>query len=415
VENANAEVHCTVSRSQKNGEKSPETIRTELVGRLRARRPEIEKAVVARIRRVSEPTRDEDPAYVAGVLDAVVGALDYGLEGLEKGAEISVPIPDKAAKQARRAARDAVRLETVLRRYAAGSKSLEEFIVAEADGIPSEVLCQILSDHGLQVDRLMESVAAEYRDEREQMKRSSAQKQADRIVHFLNGASLIPPAGVDYDFDAWHIAMILRGHTEVTARALRGLAGRHGYRLLSVVRDHETAWTWLGASSELDGADLARSLSTNLLEGSSAALGEPRKGIDGWRQTFREAQAALQIMLYCPQPVTRCKDVILVSAVMKEPALATSLIETFLTPLDGRRDTGAVLRRTLRAYFKADQNANSAAAALGVARHTVERHLRSVEEKLGQTLDTCGAQLQVALGVEEVVIASNVARPSGSA
>jgi DNA-binding PucR family transcriptional regulator len=91
------------------------------------------------------------------------------------------------------------------------------------------------------------------------------------------------------------------------------------------------------------------------------------------------------------------------------------LIETYLAPLDGRGNSGEVLRRTLRAYFKADRNIASAALALGVARHTVERHLHRVEAQLGQNLDTCNAQLQVALRAEELVTSPGRTRQLSSA
>jgi DNA-binding PucR family transcriptional regulator len=60
-----------------------------------------------------------------------------------------------------------------------------------------------------------------------------------------------------------------------------------------------------------------------------------------------------------------------------------------------------VLRQTLRAYFAAERNASSAAAALGVARHTIENRLRKIEERLDRRLSTCLAELEVALRVEE--------------
>jgi PucR-like helix-turn-helix protein/diguanylate cyclase with GGDEF domain len=402
VQLANAEVLCTVIRPKNSRAKSPQAIRTELVGRLRERRPEIDKVVVARIRHVSEPASDEDPAYVAGVHSAVAGALDYGLEGLEKGAEGFVPIPDEAAKQARRAARDGVRLDTVLRRYAAGNKSLEEFIMAEAEIIPSQVLCQILSDQGLHVDRLMESVAAEYRDELEQTKRSSVQKEADRIVRLLESDSIVNPVDLNYDFDSWHIGMILMGHNaEASARVF---AERLGCRSLHVARDRETAWAWLSSTHRMILTNLEHFLVENESSEMSVAVGEPRKDLEGWRQTFHEAQAAQQVMLYRPQRVTRCRDVILISAILRDQSLAASLIETYLTPLDGRGDSGEILRTTLRAYFRAGQNSATAAADLGVHRNTVVRRLQSIEQKLDQSLDTCNAQLQVALGVEDLML-----------
>lgn len=383
-----------------NETKSSPAIRVDLAARVRARSAEIENAIFLRIRDLSEPVGDEDPAYVAGLERAVAKALKYGLEGIEKGPG-SLPIPSETIQQARRAAREGVRLDTILRRYTAGNKSLEEFVVAEAADVPSRVLCQILSDQIPHVDRLLESAADEYRDELKQTNRSAGQKQAELILHFLNGDGLEGPVGIDYDFNLWHVGLILTGQGgELT---MRGLARRAGCRSLTVPRDHETVWAWLGSTRKLDMAELARILGEEEHGGVAAAIGEPRQGPNGWRQTLREAQVALQVMLYRPQPVTRCRDVILVSAIIRSPWLAMSLIETYLTPLNDKGGSGDVLRRTLRAYFEADRNVASAAAALGVARPTVQRHLRRVEERLGQTLDICSAQLQVALSAEELV------------
>jgi hypothetical protein len=383
------------------------------VARLRARAGEIEKAILTRVRGVSEPIGEEDPAYVVGLERAVADAVQYGLEGIASGSGSPLPIPPETARQARRAAREGVRLDTVLRRYFAGNKTLEEFVVAAADGVSSRVLRQILSDQAPHVDRLLESVAAEYRDELEQTRRSVRQKQAERVVHFLEGDGLVGPLGIDYEFDAWHVGTILIGQGGETA--VHGLEGKVGCRSLSVVRDQETVWAWFGSARRSNIAELTELLGEDDGRKVSVAVGEPRQGLDGWRQTFREAQAALQVMLYRPQPVTRCRDVILVSAVMRNQWLATSLIETYLTPLDGKGDSGAVLRRTLRAYFERDRNVLSAAAALGVARPTVQRHLRRVEERLGQTLGTCDAQLQVALGVEELLNSSGQLQQQPSA
>ncbi|HEY5708004.1 MAG TPA: helix-turn-helix domain-containing protein [Solirubrobacterales bacterium] len=391
-----------MTRSKSSPKESPQAIRAELAARLRSRRFEIEKAVFNRIQSLSDPVRNEDPTYVVGLQRTVTEALSYGLEGIEQGRGSPLPIPPETARQARRAAQEGVRLDTVLRRYAAGNKTLEEFAISEAEGMPSRLLCQILSDQGPHFDLMMESVAAEYMDEYEQAARSSAQREGDRIIQLLEGKISVPPVDLDYDFDIWHVGMILTGYEgEKTARAL---ARRAGCRSLVVVRDSDTVWVWLASTRNFDIVELARLLSEGTPRGTSVAIGDPRRGLRGWHQTFREAQAALQVMLYRPQPLTRCCDVILESAVLRDPYLATSLIETYLAPLDeGRNDSGDVLRRTLRAYFGANRNIVSAASALNVARQTVERHLRKIEERLGQPIDICNAQLQVALSLEEFV------------
>jgi len=95
-------------------------------------------------------------------------------------------------------------------------------------------------------------------------------------------------------------------------------------------------------------------------------------------------------------------DVTLVAAVLRDDALAKALSETYLAPLESHGDSGAVLRETLRAYLSAGLNAATAAAALAVDRHTVQRRLRKVEEALGRLLPDCHAELVVALSLEEV-------------
>ena len=136
--------------------------------------------------------------------------------------------------------------------------------------------------------------------------------------------------------------------------------------------------------------------------GVSFALGEPARGLDGWRLTHQQAQAALAVALRRPRRCTRYIDVALLATALKDQALAGALIEVYLAPLDRQRDGGVVLRRTLRAYLAAGRNVSSAAAALGVTRSTVESRLHTVEQSLGRLLPACLAELEVALGLEDL-------------
>jgi hypothetical protein len=386
--------------SKRAEQRSDLDFRAELVARLRARRNEIEDAIFARVRRLSEPVGDEDAAYVAGLRTAVQEAVDYGLKFIEVGDEGSVPVPAGATSQARRAAREGVRLDTVLRRYAAGSSLLEEFIVAEADGLPSRVLRQVFRDRSSQVDLLMDTVATAYRDELEQQKQSSTQKWAEGILRLLTGHDLAKTVDVDYDFEVWHLGAILVG--DAAHSTARLLAERLGSRLLDLPRDSQTVWAWFGSRRQPVAAELKPFLLANLPAGVSAAIGEPRQGLDGWRQTHREAQIALQVMLEKPKKVIRGRDAVLVAAILRDDMLVRTLLDTYLRPLEEDAHSGAMLLATLRAYFSAGGNAAAAAAELGVTRHTVQRRIRTAEEKLGQLLPTCQAQLQVALEIGEL-------------
>lgn len=397
---ANAAICRFVTGSKNSSEKSPQAVRAELAARLRIRVPEIEKTILTRIRVLSEPVGDEDPSYVAGLRRAVAEAVNYGLEGVEKGRESSVPIPPETARQARRAAREGVRLDTVLLRYTAGNKLLEEFIVAEADDIPSQVLCQVLSDQGPRVDRMMESVAAEYRDELEQTSRSSVQQHAERVVQLLEGTSVAGPIDLDYDFEACHVGMVLRGHKGgITARAC---AKRLGCRPLVVARDPEIVWAWLGSAQTSSIDDLQHFLAGNTPTGVSVAIGAPRSGLEGWRLSHREAQVAFEGMLQKPQRLVRAGDVALRVSIMRDDTLVRALLDAYLGPLEKEGNTGQMLFPTLRAYFSTGGNAASAAESLGVNRQTVKRRVKLVEDTLGQIVQSCQAELQVALEIEEI-------------
>jgi PucR C-terminal helix-turn-helix domain/GGDEF-like domain len=378
---------------------SVQETRTELIARLRARMPEIEDAIFARVRALSEPHEAEDAELIAGLRAAVTEVVDYGLRSIEHGEEWSEPVPAAATAQARRAARYGVRLDTILRRYAAGDRLLGEFIMDEADRFPSRALRQVLRAQGSHVDRLMAAVAAEYLGEHERIRRSPVQRLAERVQRLLAGDGSVDTADLDYELDAWHVGVIASGaHAERAARALAAGLGCQG---LVVPRGEGVVWAWLGTARPQP-LDATRLRVAGVPKGISLAVGEPRSGLAGWRLTHREAEAAYEVLLRRPRRLVPSSEAVLLAAVLRDEALARSLLETYLAPLDAQGNSGAVLRETLRAYFAAGFNAATAAAALEVDRHTVQRRLRKVEETLGRLLHACHAELEVALRLEEL-------------
>lgn len=376
-----------------------EVIRAELAGRLRDRCDEIESTVLARVSRLADPVVGLDSTRAPALECAISGAVGYCIEGIEKGAEWPVLIPPAAARQARRAAQEGVSLDLLLRRYAAGSKALEEFIVAEAEGVPSGVLCQILSDQAPRVDRLLEFVAGEYKEEYEQARRLPSQRKADRIIQLLRSDGPAGPVDFDYDFEGWHVGLILKGRgAELAARTC---AERLGCRLLHAPRDSETSWAWLGSRSQLPAGKFGSALIDSLPGHVSVAVGEPRLGLEGWRLSHREAQMALRVMVRSGERLVRGRDVILHVAVMEEDTFAKSLVDAYLAPLKQHANARKLLE-ALRAYLASGGNAAAAAASIGVTRHTVQRRIRTVEETLGRPFQSCFAELHIALEIDEL-------------
>jgi len=375
-------------------------IRAELAARLRARCGEIEDTVYNRVLKMADPTEGDDPEYRAYLRATVAESIDYALLGIERGEEWEGTIPEAAAVQARRAARNGVKLDAILRRYAAGDRLVGEFVVDEAAKLPNEAMRHLMRAQGPHVDRMMASVATEYMDELERIRRSPAQRIAERVQRLLASDSPVDAAGLDYELDAWHLGLVVTGsRPDVAARTLAAGLNR---QTLVVAQGNDSAWAWLGGRERLVVIEVERYQAAGALGDATLAVGEPRRGIEGWRLTHYEARAAQQVMLRRPQPLIQASDVVLLAAVLRDELLAKSLRETYLAPLDDHGDSGLGLRETLRAYFDAGFNAATAAAALEVDRHTVQRRLRKVEEALGRLLHACHAELEVALVLEDL-------------
>ena len=325
-----------------------------------------------------------------------------------------------ALEQARRAAGVGVSLDTVLRRYIVGNSLLEEFVVEETerdgkDCIPPtqrEALRGALRAQASVLDRLLVAITGEYVDELARAGRSPEQRHSERVRRLLAGETIERPE-LDYDLDAWHLGAIVVG--KEAARAVRALAAGVGRRCLNVAQGEQSVWAWFGGVDRFEFQDFERVLADVVGIGSHPsvvfALGEPAKGLQGWRLTHRQAQAALAVALRRSEShpggmFTRYADVALLASALKDEALARALLDIYLTPLDDHRGSGPVLRETLRAYLAAECQASSAAVKLDVARSTVAKRLRTIEEKLGRTLHPCSAELEVALLLDELNVSA---------
>jgi hypothetical protein len=377
-----------------------QAIRADLAERLRARRSEIVEAVLARFREIGfDPAGGENAEYVAGSRAAVAEAVDYGLGAIERGEEWFGSIPPAAVAQARRAARNGVELDKVLLRNNAGHTVLEDFVVQEVDFASQRIVLRgVFGTLGALLDHFTALLAHEYQQEVERLAHSPELRRTEQVHRLLAGAPA-DAAELGYEFEAEHLGVIAVGAK--AGETVRALAAALGRELLSVSPGEEAVWAWFGGRRAIDIADVRRLLSTKEPAGVSLAVGGSAWGIDGWRLTHRQAQAAMLVALRRPQSLTRYADVSLLAAVLRDRDLARSLVEAHLSPLDGQKDS-AVSRETLRAYFAAGCNAATAAAALRVDRHTVERRLHTIEKRLGRLLHTCHAELEVALRLDEL-------------
>ena len=367
--------------------------------------PDLRRTVTSRVRHLAGATVEENPTYELALLSALFQGIELGIEALEKGTEWPMLIPAAICHEAQHSAQTKISLDTVLRCHIAASRSLEEFVMAEAavEAVPVQMLNQILTEQGAYFDRLIEIVAKEYEDELSRLRRPLAQQQADRIIDLVRSESPIIPVDVHYDFEGWHVGLIVMGGDNPGATA-RDLAGKSDHRALHVAFDHQTAWVWLSSSHRQPLTRLERLLKEEIPASVSVGMGEPRSSLDGWRLTHREAEMTQRVMAHRPTGLlVRSKDIILLAGILVDETLARALLITYLSPLTAYGEGGKALLGTLRTYFSKGGNAAATATSLGVTRHTVRRRIRTIEQALGQPLHACQPELQVALRVEEVL------------
>jgi len=398
------------SGGERDGGAALERAGADLIRRLRAREREIEDAIFARVSSMFMVALGEDADYEAGLRSTVAAVVHHTLTAMEDPASSSAPIPSAAIAQAHRAARRNISVDTMLLRYLGGHRVLGAFVMDEAHrcGLASNgpFLRDLRTTQEAVLERLMTMIADEHRQERERIERSREECHAELVQKLLAGERP-DTSELDYDLDdVWHLGMIANGPK--AKRVVRGLADELRRQLLCVSTGEGSVWAWVGGRQQLEMARVEQALAAMSTADVSLVLGEPRKGVAGWRLTHQEARAALLVALRRPEPVMRFADHALAALVLQNESLARSLMRIYLPSLGNQ-----VARETLRAYFSAGCNAATAAAKLEIDRHTVERRLRTIETRLGRQLRSCHAELEVVLCLERLGVAVDEVEPHG--
>jgi hypothetical protein len=338
----------------------------------------------------------------------IAACIDCCLASIEQGAQWSGPIPPAVAVQARRAASSEVSLTTALCRCVAGYTLAWSVVLDEVGrhNIPDEqrfaLLLQASASMGSLLAGVQTEIAEAHSSEIRRKARSREQRRAEIVQRLLTGERVdaTERAELGYDLGAWHLAVIATG-TDAEG-VVRFLAAKLGCRLLCVLHDVETVWAWLGGAHRPAFADIDRVQSKQRLADVSLAVGEPGSGVEGWRATHHEAQAALLVARDRPCRITRYLDVALDATALQDDALGDALIERYLSPLDDVPIGGQAARRTLHALFDTEHNVSSAAHVLKAHRSSVHRWRDQIEQRLGYRLHEHQAEIKVALRIEDL-------------
>jgi PucR C-terminal helix-turn-helix domain/GGDEF-like domain len=382
-----------------------ETQRVLLATRLRARRPHLDEELYARMgEAVADDTKTDNAEYLGGRRRAVSVALDDLLEITEQGEFESdrTILPLAVRAQVRRAVAAEVPLDTVLMRYAAARGALTTALLHEVAKIEAEtktsIAVQALNLFVCGTERAMALLKSEYRSTQVELAIPAAERRRARCVEALLAHEPCDVFDLGYAIDRWHVGVIAMGDKPL--EALREIVKRLSGELLTVRHDDRQISAWLGTRKRPRHDDLLGWMRNLEVERTTLATGEPAMGIDGFRRTHQQAKAAQWVAVRRPRLLTRYTDVILLSAVIRDPELERSLRDTYLSHFRESRD--AVLLDTVRAFFSCGNNISSAAAALNADRGTVGRRIRSVEQRIGRQLCDCQPEFAVALRLDEI-------------
>ena len=381
--------------------RSLDEARSAVASRLRERLPEIQAAIATRVYAISDPHDVADPAYLQGLDAAVAAAIEHRLAVLEVGERRAPIVPPALLAQARLDARDGVPLDTVLRRYFAGNALFGDFLVKEAERaeIPSSALRRLLGAQATLGDRVLAAVSAEYAREARNRPSSASERRRECVKSLLAG-ELVDHSDLGYDLDAHHLALMAKG--EGAQEAMRVLAGTLDRRLLAVRREEGHVWAcWLGGRHPLEAERALRELGETPLDGVCVTVGEPGEGlVAGGSATARRRRRCRSLRAEGRRSSATPTSLSLAS-ILRDDLVTTSLRQLYLEPLERARDEGKVGRETLRAYFAAERNVSSTAAALGVDRRTVTNRIRAIEGLFGRPLKDFATELETALLLDD--------------
>jgi diguanylate cyclase with GGDEF domain/PucR-like helix-turn-helix protein len=234
------------------------------------------------------------------------------------------------------------------------------------------------------VDAVVHDVSAAFVREPEQYLRGHAQRNAQMLRDVFDGVC-IDAGELGYDLFGRHVGVVAEGPT--ASVVLERMGQQLGVQSFVVTRTKEIAWGWLAADrlEDLPEADV------------HLGVGDPMTGVEGFRDTHRQAALACDVAARLHAHACRYDDVTIEVAALSDEIAARMFVERELGQLASLGEQNNRLRATLDAYLVAGHNQAAAGYELEVNDRTVAQRIRICEDILGRPIRSRAAELQTAL------------------
>jgi DNA-binding PucR family transcriptional regulator len=330
----------------------------------------------------------------------------------------NVDAPAAAAEYAKRLAQRGVPIVALIRAYRVGhgrflARCVEESAARTTDAeLIAEVTARMVEVSFRYIDRISEQVITTYQRERDRWLLTQTAVRAARVRDVLGHETVdldATEAALGYRLRQHHLGLVawvtaaapgnegLAGLDRLATIAARALDTRS--RPLFVPRDEGLAWIWLPLANTtavpvdelaaaFDGGDAAIRI----------AAGEPAHGLDGFRQTHRQA-TLVQDLALAARPgarLTTFAEVGSVALICTDVPTARSWVWATLSGLALDDEPHARLRETLRVFLSTGSYTITAERMV-LHKNSVQYRIRKAEEALGAPIEDRRADLELAL------------------
>jgi PucR C-terminal helix-turn-helix domain/GGDEF-like domain len=333
--------------------------------------------------------------------------------------------PAAAVEYARRLAQRGVPLHALVRSYRVGHGRflrwcLDEVARRVQDGPAAAAVTGRLLDLSFRyIDRVSERMIIAYQLERDRWLLSHTAARAARVRSLLaEERSDVDAAenALGYPLRQHHLGMVSwipeptqggegLGRLDRLSLALAEALSCRA-RPLFVPCDESVAWTWLPIGGR---ADIAYDQLPKTVEDQDAsariAVGEPAPGVDGFRQTHRQALRAQDVANVArPAPrATTFSHVGPVALLLPDLEATRGWVWQVLGRLADDDEHEGRLRETLRVFLATGNSFTTTAERLVLHRNSVQYRVRKAEEAIGHRIQDRRADVELALRVCQVL------------
>jgi DNA-binding PucR family transcriptional regulator len=358
-------------------------------------------------------------ASVEGNVDTVLHALRHDI------AVQHVVAPTAALEYARRLAQHGVPVNALVRAYRLGQRRMNELVFREVRETNMEpatrvaVLEAITATLYEYIDWISQQVVAVYEDERERWLENQNSVRALRVREVVAGKTKVDvdatSESIRYPLRWHHLALVMWYSDEGACgdelarlqRFLRelGQATDVGSNPLFAAADQTTGWGWLPyRAAPPNAVESVREFAGKRADSPSVAIGPVASGVDGFRRSHREAQAARGVAVAGgangPTVVAASDPGLAAAALLGgDIGAARVWVTDVLGELSTDTESDARLRETLRVFLRCGSSYKQAAEELDL-------HFNTVKYRIGRAVDRRGSPIeQDRLDVELALLA----------